>query len=133
MIGRDKAAKVAKEIADHLEFIENVKSLQIAQKEMADEIKLLRELLADMKADIRALKAEAKAEAIKEAQGIVNAVQSGFYQRLETVSNKMAVIEARFRDGAAIHGVVDTGDQQEGVITQVDKKILDYSDAEEKA
>lgn len=93
-LNREKLAKAAAELHEHLQIIENIRALQVAQKELADEIRSMNGRITEIQVEIRALKSEAKFECLKETQAIVNAVQSGFNQRLETISNKVAVLEA---------------------------------------
>src|SRR4051812_28379823 len=92
MLSREKIAKAARRLSEHLQIMENIRALQAAQKEMADGMGSINERISDLQAEIRALKAEIKFECLKETQGIVNAVQGGLNQRLEVLSNKMAVI-----------------------------------------
>jgi uncharacterized protein YlxW (UPF0749 family) len=91
-LSREGAAKAATELAEHLKLIDNVRALQVAQKELADEIRTINQRLFELHSEIRALKAETKFEALKEAQNIVNSVQSAFYERLEKLSNQVAVL-----------------------------------------
>ena len=94
----EKIAKAAKELVEHLQIIENIRSLQTSQKALADEIRGINERLFELQAEIRALKSETKFECLRETQQIVNAVQGGLNQRLKTLSNKMAVLEAGHAD-----------------------------------
>lgn len=93
MIGREKMAKAAVELAEHLQIVENIRALQIAQKQLADELNLINKNYNEVRAEISILRAEIKFEAIKETQIIINGVQGGLNQRLEAISNKLAVME----------------------------------------
>ncbi len=93
MFSRDRIAKAAAELADHLQIIDTVRSLQVGQKELADAIKSLGEQVRDIQTDLRALKAETRLEALRETQTIVNAVQGGLNQRIEALAVKIAVVE----------------------------------------
>jgi len=95
MIGRSKAADLAQDIANHLQVPEQIKSLQIAQKELADAIKRLDSRLTEIEIELRVVKAETKLDALREAQSVVNAVQGGLNQRIEDLAVKIAVIDAR--------------------------------------
>jgi len=99
MLSREKMAKAATEVAEHLQIIENIRALQTAQKEISNEIKAINQRHAELQVELRAFKAEVKFEALKETQIIVNAVQGSLNQRLETLSNKVAVMEATFFPG----------------------------------
>lgn len=96
--GREKIAKAARELADHLQVIENIKTLQTVQKELADAIKNLNDRIMEVELEIRALRSETALQAVKETQMIVNAVQSGLNQRIETLAVKVALIEENRRD-----------------------------------
>ena len=91
--GRDKMAKAAQELADHLALIDNVRALQVAQKEMADAIQVINNRLRDIEVEMRVVKSDTTAHALRETQLIVNAVQGGLNQRIETLAVKVAVLE----------------------------------------
>jgi len=93
MFGRDRIARAAADIADHLQIIENVRALQLAQKELADALKSVMSKISDMQAELRAIKAETAMFAMKETQGIVNAVQGGLNQRIENLAVRLALTE----------------------------------------
>jgi hypothetical protein len=93
MLSREKVAKAATELAEHLQIIENIRALQIAQKELADEMRRINERLTAVQTEIRAIKAETRIECLKETQQTVYAVQGGLNERMETISNKLAVID----------------------------------------
>jgi hypothetical protein len=90
---RKKIVEAAKEIADHLQLVENVKALQDGQKALADSIKALGDRIRAIETELRALKAETVLEAVKETQGIVNAVQGGLNQRIQTIAVQMALLQ----------------------------------------
>ena len=90
---RDKIAQAAQEIADHLKLIENVKSIQIAQKELADAMATLDIRLRNIETTLRVSKAETLLEAITKAQDVVNSVQGHLSDRIETLSVKVALLE----------------------------------------
>jgi predicted nucleic acid-binding Zn-ribbon protein len=90
---RQRIGDIASDVAAHFQVIENIKSLQTAQKEMANTIKELGERIRDLQTEMKVLKAEVKFEALKETQTIVNAVQGGLNQRIEDLSIKVAITE----------------------------------------
>lgn len=94
MWSRRKLGEAAQGIADHLLLIEQVKALQTAQKEIAEAVGQIGERLRKIEADMAALKAEVKLDAIKEAQGVVYAVQSDLNRRIQEVAVKVAVADA---------------------------------------
>jgi cell fate (sporulation/competence/biofilm development) regulator YmcA (YheA/YmcA/DUF963 family) len=94
MFSRDRIAKAAAELADHLQIIDTVRSLQVGQKELADAIKTLGQQVREIQTELRALKAETRLEALRETQTIVNAVQGGLNQRIEALAVKIAVVES---------------------------------------
>jgi hypothetical protein len=49
--------------------------------------------ISDMQAELRAIKAETSMFAMKETQGIVNAVQGGLNQRIEKLAARLALTE----------------------------------------
>jgi predicted nucleic acid-binding Zn-ribbon protein len=89
----EKIGKTAREIADHLMLVENVKALQQAQKEMANAIAALGDRIRKMETDMRAVKAEAKFEAIKEAQQMLNSVQGAFHDKLTDLTVRIVQVE----------------------------------------
>lgn len=93
MFGRKQTAEIAKEIADGLLLIENVRALQEAQKEMANAIAAISDRLRDMEANMRALKAETKHESLKETQLMLNAVQGAFNDKLSDISIRLSHVE----------------------------------------
>ena len=95
---RDKIAKAAQELADHLQIVENVKAIQTAQKELADAIKAVSDRVRDLEANMRALKAEASLDALKETQNFVVSVQGGFNERMENVAVRLAGLETAVSD-----------------------------------
>jgi hypothetical protein len=121
MFSRKNIGEAAKEIADHLHLVENVKALQMAQKELANSIRLLSERVRDVEADMRILKSETKFEALRETQAIVNSVQGGLNERIEGVAVKVALMEnqltAKTIKGSASHiaiGPPDSGTTPDG-------------------
>jgi len=90
---RQRIADLAGDVAAHFQIIENIKTLQAAQKEMANTIDELSERIRDLQTEMKVLKAEVKFEALKETQNIVNAVQGGLNQRIEALSIKVAITE----------------------------------------
>lgn len=94
MWSRRKLGEAAQGLADHLLLAEQVKSLQTAQKEMADALTQIGDRLRKVEADMGALRAEVKLEALKEAQGVVYAVQSDLNSRIQEIAVKVAVAEA---------------------------------------
>ena len=92
LFGRDKVAQAAQEIADHLKIVENVKALQIAQKELADALVRLDERVRAVESELRAAKAEIRSDALRETQNIVNAVQGGLNQRIQDLAVDVAIL-----------------------------------------
>jgi hypothetical protein len=84
---------MASEVAAHLQTIENIKALQMAQKEMADSIRSINEQIGKILSELRALKAETVHEATKETVSIVTTVQGGLNQRMEAIAVKLALME----------------------------------------
>jgi predicted nucleic acid-binding Zn-ribbon protein len=93
MWSREKIAKTAQEIADHLALVENVKALQQGQKEMANAIAALGSRIGNIEADMRAMKSEVKFEAIKETQQMLNAVQGAFHDKLTDLTVRVSHFE----------------------------------------
>ena len=92
-LSKEKIAKAAEEIANQLQVVEHIKALQVAQKELADSIKLQGDRIRNIETELRALKAETLFQAIKETQSIVNSVQGGLNQRMETLAVQVALIQ----------------------------------------
>jgi hypothetical protein len=106
LFSRDKISSAAKELAEHLDIIQTVRSLQIAQKETADSIHVVRKELADamekldsriqrIEIEMRALKAETALECIKETQNIVNGVQGNLNQRIQDLAVQVANLDSQ--------------------------------------
>jgi hypothetical protein len=93
LFGRDKVAKAAQDLVDHLKLVENVKALQIAQKELADAFTRLDERVRAMEAELRAAKAAIRSDALRETQNIVNAVQGGLNQRFQDLAVDLALLQ----------------------------------------
>ena len=90
---RQKVGAAARELADHLQLIENVRALQTAQKELGDALAALSGRIRDIEADMRVLKAETKLENLKEIQAVINSVQGGLNERIETLAIKVAQLD----------------------------------------
>jgi hypothetical protein len=93
MFSRKQIAEVAADIASQLRVIDDIKALQVGQKELADTLELLGDRLRKVESELRALKAETILDALKETQAVVNAVQGSFNQRIETLAVKVALME----------------------------------------
>jgi len=93
MLGTKKIAEAAKDLADYLQILESIKSLQAGQKQIADAIRALDDRIRGLEIELKVSKSEAKVDALRETQSIVNAVQGGLNQRLEDLAVKVAVIE----------------------------------------
>jgi len=93
MIGRKKIVSFGQEALDILKITDNISSLQTSQKEMADSIAALGELIRDVRAELREVKNEAKLDAVVRAQEVVSSVQNGFNQRMEDMAVKVALLE----------------------------------------
>lgn len=93
MWSREKVGKTAREIADHLMIVENVKALQQAQKDLANAVASLDGRLSKIEAGLVAVKAETKFEAVKETQQMLNAVQGAFHEKLTDLTVRIANVE----------------------------------------
>jgi cell fate (sporulation/competence/biofilm development) regulator YmcA (YheA/YmcA/DUF963 family) len=100
VFSRKKVAEAAQELADHLQLIDHVKALQTGQKEIAEAISKLGDRIRILETDMSVLKAETKLEALKEAQSVVYAVQSGLNQRIESLAVRVALAESAGADDA---------------------------------
>ncbi len=90
---RGKAGEIAQDVADHLRLVENVKSLQQGQKEIADAMQRLHERLHALECEMKSLKPEIKLEALKEASSVVWQVQTELNQRVQDIAIKVGVLE----------------------------------------
>jgi hypothetical protein len=93
MFSRDKLAKTAEEVANHLLLVDHVKALQQGQRDLAAAISAVNDRLTAMEAEFKVLKSEAQRDALREVQNAVNAVQGAFHDKLSTLSTKIAIIE----------------------------------------
>ena len=94
MFNREKIGAAAQDIANHLHLVDHVKALQDQQKTLAQGLADLSEKLRDVQLEMRSLKSETKLEALKEAQGVVFAVQGGLNQRIEDLAVQVGVMRA---------------------------------------
>lgn len=106
MWGRDKIAQAAKELAEHLQVIENIKSLQEGQKKLADAINALDQRLKCVELELKLIRADVRVDALRETQNIVNSVQGGLNQRIEDLAIKVAVMERGAHRSAQIDASV---------------------------
>lgn len=106
MLSRNKAADLAQDIANHLQIPEQIRSLQTAQKEIADAIRRLEGRINEIEVELRVFKAEARLDALREAQAIVNAVQGNLNQRIEDLAVKVAVMEVKPNSHRTLDGSV---------------------------
>ncbi|WP_294196854.1 hypothetical protein [uncultured Sphingomonas sp.] len=104
MFSRAKIGAAAQEIANHLQLVEHVKALQDGQKAIADSIAVLNDRIRAIELEMSTLKAEVKLEALKEAQGVIFAVQGGLNQRIEDVAVQVAVLRATGGVSHAVEG-----------------------------
>lgn len=99
MWGKKDIAKAARELADHLEMAQHIKVLQQGQKEIVDAMATLNKRLNDIDSSLQAIKAETKLDAIKETQAMLNAVQGGFYEKLQGLAISVSNIERDIANG----------------------------------
>jgi cell fate (sporulation/competence/biofilm development) regulator YmcA (YheA/YmcA/DUF963 family) len=95
VFSRQKLAEAAKELADHLQLVENVKALQVGQKELADAVRALGDRIKTLETEMRATKAETLREAAKETQSTINSVQSGLYEGIKDLAVQVARLESQ--------------------------------------
>jgi hypothetical protein len=74
-------------------LVENVKALQLAQKEIANAVAALDVRLRRIEAELLVVKAETKLEAVKETQQMLNAVQGAFHEKLTDLTVRIAHVE----------------------------------------
>jgi len=112
MFGRDRIAKAASELADHLQVIENVRALQTGQKELANAIKSLADQVQELRVEVHVMRADVRLDTLRETQNIVNAVQGGLNQRIEALAVKVAVVENSYPDrpSGTIHRLISGGE-----------------------
>jgi hypothetical protein len=95
IFNREKLASAAKELAEHLEIIQTVRSLQEAQKKTADAVEKLELRIQKIETEMRALKAETALECVKETQNIVNGVQGNLNQRIQDLAVQVAALDTQ--------------------------------------
>jgi Asp-tRNA(Asn)/Glu-tRNA(Gln) amidotransferase C subunit len=93
MMGREKIASTAQEIAAHLQIVDHIKALQQGQKEIVDSMAELSDRLREMEAGLRAIKAETMLETAKETQRMLHSVQGGFYDRITDLTVQVDRLE----------------------------------------
>ncbi|OIQ93596.1 hypothetical protein GALL_244440 [mine drainage metagenome] len=94
VFSREKIGAAAQEIANHLQLVDHVKELKDGQKSLADGIAALGGRIRELELEMSKFKAEVRLEALKEAQSVVFAVQSGLNQRIENLAVQVAVMGA---------------------------------------
>lgn len=92
MLSPQKIKEGAQQIADLLAVIDDIK-VQAAQKEISDAFAKLTERVNNLEAALRASKAETQLECVKETQKTVNSVQGAFYQSIQELAIKVALLE----------------------------------------
>jgi uncharacterized protein YeeX (DUF496 family) len=95
LFSREKLASAAKELAEHLDIIQTVRSLQDAQKKIADAIENLEDRIQKIETEMRALKAETALECIRETQSIVNGMQGNLNQRIQDLAVQVATLDSQ--------------------------------------
>ena len=128
MFKREKLGAAAQEIADHLQLIENVKTLQSEQKSLADGLAALGERIRDLELEMRGLKSETKLEALKEAQGVVFSVQGSLNQRIENLAVKIEGLRSNGTSPQLLDGQRTTSDNLEIALPQIEKSDSKNSD-----
>ena len=107
LFDRDKLAKTAQEIADHMAIVYNIKALQAAQRELAEKFEKLNGRVAGMEAELRAAQAEVARDTLRDTQLMVNSVQGGMNQRLQDLAVNLAILRneiSRRGDDIALTG-----------------------------
>jgi hypothetical protein len=93
VFGRDNLSKAAKDIVDHLQIVDNIRAIQTGQKELADSVAKLDDLLRKIEVEFRAVRAEIRSDTLRETQDIINAVQGGLNQRIQDLAVNIAVMQ----------------------------------------
>lgn len=86
MAGLDSILKAADLIADIRKAFSKIEDLQESQRQLARAVETLDRRVREIEAGLRETRAEVKLDAIKEAQGIVNAVQGQLYGELRSLA-----------------------------------------------
>lgn len=76
-------------ISDVRRAFSRIEALEKSQKDVADALLRLDARVRELEAGLREAKSDIKLEAVKEAQGIVNSVQSSLYSQLRDLSVEM--------------------------------------------
>jgi hypothetical protein len=100
LFSREGASKFAKDVADHLEVIGNVKALQQGQRELADALVKLGDRIRAVEMEMQVLKAETRLEALKESQLVINSVQGALNQRMQDLAVKVELHDVLLRSHA---------------------------------
>ncbi len=86
MAGLKAVGDIAELITETRRVFERIGSLETSLKNIVATIDTMDKRLREVEATVREVKFEAKYEAVKEAQGIVNSVQSAIYQKITELS-----------------------------------------------
>lgn len=84
--GLETILNAADLISDVRNAFSKIDSLEKSQKDIADALVRLDARVRELEAGLREARSDIKLEAVKEAQGIVNSVQSGLYSELLKLS-----------------------------------------------
>lgn len=90
--GLDAILSAADLISDIRKAFSKIDSLESSQKNLADALLRLDTRVRELEAGLREAKSEIKLEAVKEAQGIVNSVQSNLYSEIKGLSVQMSLL-----------------------------------------
>lgn len=91
---RTRIAEAAGNVARHLQLVETTKSIEIAQRELANSISRMNERTVALEAELRTMKSEVRLDALKETQSMCNALGGSLSERIDRLENTVGVMAA---------------------------------------
>lgn len=98
--GLDTILSAADLISDIRKAFTRIESLESSQKDLAEAMTRLDARVRELEAGLREARSDIKLEAVKEAQSIVNSVQSSLYSEIKDLSIQVHGLS----NGGLIHG-----------------------------
>ena len=101
--GIETILNAAELISDIRKAFLRIEKLEESQRSLADAMHRLDGRVRELEAELRVAKSEIRLDAVKEAQSIVNSVQSNLYSEIRDISIQLHTIY-KFTEGSPLQG-----------------------------